>query len=351
MSETSCPNCGAVRPNAFCSYCGQNSRDYNASLWSILKGAIAEMFELDGRVIRSIKSIVLHPGQLSLAFAENRRADFVNPFRLFMFTTIIWFFLFGLMLPTPDDRPIRERSRVAADESERTVPRGPGPIQLSLNIDREELERSETEIAAGLEILRGHLEGDRSRKLDEMLAANEKSRRLGPIRGIAQLLNAELGLPQWLQRVLSNVVVDAVHSPQLLANELMDNLPLMMVVLLPWYAILLMVFFGRKGKRFIHHLVFAIHVHSFSFLVLTIVLLTPSSIHPEDESLWDEVWDIFDQLLILGLMIHTYFAFRYFYEQGHLRTLVKYFSLGFFYLWGLFPAFSLVLVLVLTDYF
>ena len=350
MIEVTCPNCGASRPNAFCAYCGQNSRDYNASLWSVLKGAIAEMFELDGRVIRSIKSIVLQPGQLSLAFAENRRADFVNPFRMFMFTTILWFFLFGLTLPTPDDRPSRESSSIVEDGSERTRPPVPRPVRMAVNIDREEHEQSDADIAAGLEILRGHLQGDRARKLDEMLAANENARRLGPLRGIAQLLNAQLGLPQWLERVLSNVVVDAVHSPQLLGNELIDNLPLMMVVLLPWYAILLMLFFGRKGKRFVHHLVFAIHVHSFSFIVLTIVLLTPGSGRPEEESWWGEFWDIFDWLAFLLLMIHTYFAFRRFYEQGHVRTIFKYFSLGFFYLWGLFPAFSLVLVLVLTDY-
>ena len=350
MSETSCPNCGAVRPNAFCGYCGQNNRDYNASLWSVLKDAIGEMFELDGRVIRSMKNIVRYPGQLSVAFEENRRADFVNPFRLFMFTTILWFFIFGITLPTPDDRPLRESSRVVEDESEGTAPERPNRLRLAVDIDPEELRQSEADIAAGMEILRGHLQGDRARKLDDMLAVDKKTRRLAPIRGIAQLFNAQLGLPEWLRRVLANVVVDVVHSPQLLANEFIDNLPLVMVVLLPWYAILLTIFFGRKGKRFIHHLVFAIHVHSFSFIVLTITLLTPEARFPEDQSFWSQPWEIFDGLLFISLIVHTYFAFRRFYGQGHFRTLIKGFSLAFFYLWGLFPAFSLVLVLVLTDY-
>ena len=308
------------------------------------------MFELDGRVIRSIKSIVLHPGQLSLAFAENRRADFVNPFRLFMFTTIIWFFLFGIKWPTPDDPLPRETSRVVLDEREGTTVHGPGPIRLSLDRDDEDIEQSEADLAAGMEILRGHLEGDRARKFDDLLAIDGSTRRLGPIRGVAWLLSAEHGMPQWMQRILANVVVDAVHSPQLLLNEFLDNLPLMMVVLLPWYAILLMVFFGRHGMRFIHHLVFAIHVHSFSFIVLTIVLLTPGSDRPGSELPWYQDWDVFNRLVIVLLMIHTYFAFRRFYRQNHLRTLIKYFSLGFFYLWGLLPAFSFVLVLLLTDY-
>ena len=337
-----------MRPNAFCGYCGQNNRDYNASLWSVLKDAIGEMFELDGRVIRSLKTIFRYPGQLSLAFAENRRASFVNPFRLFMFTTILWFFLFGITFPTPDGR------RTIQDSSELTVldesQARRGPIRINVDIAPDRRERFETEVNAGLEILRSRLNGDRSRKLEDMLAADRNAPRLGPIKGIAQLFNEQPDLPLWLQRLLANVVVDAVHSPRQLMNELIDNLPLMMVVLLPWYALLLMLFFGRAGRRFVHHVVFAIHVHSVSFIVLTIGLLTPGSAGSVDKSIWIQVWDLFDQVVFLALMVHTYFAFRRFYGQGHLRTLVKYFCLGFFYVWGLIPAFSFVIVLLLTDY-
>ncbi len=348
MNDTICPNCGEARPNAFCGYCGQNSRDYNASLWAILRDAIGELFEFDGRVIRSLRSIVRYPGQLSLAFAENRRANFVNPFRLFIFTTIFWFFLFGVTLPSPADRPIRSYERLDVDETEQK--RLPERIRVSMEIDSEAQEQTAVEIAAGLEILRSHLEGDRIRKLDDLLVATDEPERSMLVTGIAQLLNASPGMPQWLQRVLANLVVDLNHSPQLLLNELIDNLPLMMVVLLPWYAVLLMVFFGRRGKRFIHHLVFAIHVHAFSFIVLSVVLLTPGQANPVDKTWWTQAWDSFDRFVFIALMVHTYFAFRRFYGQGHIRTFVKYFSLGFFYLWGLFPAFSFVLVLLLTDY-
>lgn len=352
MSDVTCPNCGSIRPNTFCGHCGQNSRDYNDSLWTVLKGATAEMFELDGRVIRSMKTIVLRPGQLSLAFVDNRRASFVNPFRLFMFTTILWFFLFGINFPIPGDRDELRSYQTARVESDDKPRQGVGqrPVRISANVDPETREQSEADFAAGIEILRGHLEGNRARRLDDMLARNQGANRLAPLRGIAHLLNAQPGMPEWLQRLMANVVVDAVHSPQLLISEFLDNLPLMMVVLLPWYALLLMVFFGRGGKRFVHHLVFAIHVHSFSFLVLTITLLTPGSDLSVAKSFWDQAWDVFDQLVILFLMVHTYLAFRRFYAQGHGRTLFKYFSLGFFYLWGLAPAFSLVFVLLLTEY-
>ena len=317
-----------------------------------MKAATAEMFELDGRVIRSMKTIVLHPGQLSLAFVDNRRASFVSPFRLFMFTTILWFFLFSINFPIPGDRAEPLSPQIASDESADKPRRGTGPRppRISVNIDTETQAQSEADFAAGIEILRGHLEGSRARRLDDMLERNQGSNRLAPIRVVAQLLNAQPGMPEWSQRLMAKVVVDAVHSPQLLISEFIDNLPLMMVVLLPWYAVLLMVFFGREGRRFIHHLVFAIHVHSFSFVVLTVSLFTPEAGFAEDESNWDLVWDVLDRLIFLFLMVHTYLAFRRFYGQGHVRTLIKYFSLGFFYLWGLVPAFSLVIVLLLTEY-
>ena len=347
-SETICPNCGALRPGPFCGQCGQNSRDYNASLWTVLKAASTEMFEFDGRVVRSLSSMFRSPGKLSLAFVNNQRASFVNPFRLLMFTTILWFFLFGLSLDPPDDRP---RPRPSEPQLEVTVEGQENETQPDRDPRFRPPNLDDEDVSKGLEILRSHLEGDRAWKLDEVISTRESSRRIAPLRTVAQILGVAPDTPKWLQRLMSNVVVDFVHSPQVLLNELFDNLALMMVVLLPWYAILLTIFFGRRGRRFIHHLVFAIHVHSFTFIVLVLLVLTPSSQNLGEESIWGKIFDWIDQLIFLALMVHTYFAFKNFYGQGHVRTILKYFSLGFFYLWGLLPAFSFVVLLLLAEYF
>ncbi|MYD42691.1 MAG: DUF3667 domain-containing protein [Gammaproteobacteria bacterium] len=338
MSEGICPNCGALRPNTFCGLCGQNSRDYNVSLFVVVRDALAEMFELDGRVVRSMRTILLHPGQLAVAFAENKRASFVSPFRLFMFTTILWFFLFSITFPGPQLR----------EDAEPPVGRDP-PAK---NADQRAFEArlSTEELREGLLHMRELLTSDRARKLDVLLDAREGTRGALPIRLVAQALQQNPDSWQWLQRMLANVAVDLVDSPQTLVGDLLDNLPLMMFVLLPWYALLLMVFYRKRGKRFVHHLVFAIHVHAFTFIVMSIALLTPSARGPWEATAWTQFWDIVDFTLLIALMIHTFFGFKRFYEDGYAKTIAKYFGLGVLYSWGFIPAFGLVLAFLLYEY-
>lgn len=339
MSEGICPNCGALRPGNFCGECGQSRRDYTNSLPMVLNDAVREVFEFDGRLVRSIRTIFRHPGALAVAFAENRRASFVNPFRLFVFTTILWFFIFGATIPTPGERPQRPA------EFEREI------RQVDL-LDTERQKSLVSEVQENLAHLRSLLDGDRIRKYESLSRGPEGLPRSYPVRLIADALHDNPGLWVWLKRVIANVTVDVVYSPAEMNGKLLDNLPIMMFVLLPWYALLLMLFYRKRGKRFIHHLVFAIHVHSFSFVVLSVMLLIPGSEgqRPEELTVWHQVGDFVHSVLMLAVMIHTYFAFKRFYEDGYLKTLVKYFGLGFMYLWGLIPAFTLVLALLLYEY-
>lgn len=298
--------------------------------------AVGEMFELDGRVVRSFRNIVIHPGQLSLAFFENRRASFVNPFRLFMFTTILWFFLFGLTLPTPEDRPVR---------GER-----PHPHKVKFDLDVEERAERQAAIEKGMQIIEEVMDPARLYQLDSLLLLPDEQRRDMPLRIVAELLATHPELPGWFQEILANLVVAVTYSPQLIINQLIDNLPLMMFVLLPWYSVLLMMFYSKRGKRFVHHLVFAIHVHAFSFIVLSITILTPGAKPHQEDSLWFLISDIFDGCLVIGLMLHTYFAYKRFYQESHPRTFIKFSSLGVLYCCGLIPAFALILFLSIAEY-
>ena len=296
------------------------------------------MFELDGRVVRSFRAIVIHPGQLSLAFLENQRANFVNPFRLFMFTTILWFFLFGLTIPTPEDQRATRGDR-------------PHKQSVEFDIGIEDKEQRRATIEDGLQIIEELMEPARLNQFHALLQLPDEQRRDGPLNFVAQLLVMNPELPIWFQELLANLVVATTYSPQLVINQITDNLPLMMVFLLPWYSLLLMMFYAKRGKRFVHHLVFAIHVHAFSFIVLSIAILTPGQKPNQESSVMHQIWEIFDLCLIVALMVHTYFAFKRFYGEGHPRTLFKVASLGVLYSLGLIPAFSLILLLSIAEYF
>ena len=91
-----CPNCGSDRSDRFCSHCGQNDRDYMRGLWSVVYEFFREMFELDSRLCRTLKSLLFRPGHLSSEFSRNRRAAYMSPVRLYLFTSFLFFLVLSI---------------------------------------------------------------------------------------------------------------------------------------------------------------------------------------------------------------------------------------------------------------
>ncbi|MXZ54547.1 MAG: DUF3667 domain-containing protein [Gammaproteobacteria bacterium] len=90
-----CDNCGSARLGKWCSVCGQNDREYRR-LVPVLSEVVGEMFEADSRVWRTLRILLSKPGLLSLEFARNRRAYYLSPFRLYLFTSLLYFLLMSL---------------------------------------------------------------------------------------------------------------------------------------------------------------------------------------------------------------------------------------------------------------
>src|SRR6188474_54544 len=103
MSETlsqptpHCPNCGAPRAERFCAACGQNSRSYLRATREIVGDVLSEVFDLDSRLGRTLRFLVLRPGYLSREFASERRASYVSPVRLYIVVSLVFFGVLSLM--------------------------------------------------------------------------------------------------------------------------------------------------------------------------------------------------------------------------------------------------------------
>ncbi|HEX8953621.1 MAG TPA: hypothetical protein VF945_17310, partial [Polyangia bacterium] len=96
---------------------------------------------------------------------------------------------------------------------------------------------------------------------------------------------------------------------------LVSNTPKVMAVLLPLFALLLMMFFW--GHFYVEHLVFALHVHAFAFFSGALAELTRS--------------DTVENLVWLGVLVWTFIALRAVYRQSWLRTTWKMLLLSIVY--------------------
>lgn len=78
-----CLNCGAPLAGRWCAECGQEAVDLAAPSWVVIRDAVGEALDVDGRLLRTARALV-DPGALTVAHAHGRRAPYVGPLKLFL---------------------------------------------------------------------------------------------------------------------------------------------------------------------------------------------------------------------------------------------------------------------------
>ena len=90
-AETACRNCDAPLSGPFCSQCGQKVVHLDVSLHAFLHEATHEFLHLDGKIVRTLKLLLLAPGTLTNDFIAGRRARHIGPIRLYLTCSVLFF--------------------------------------------------------------------------------------------------------------------------------------------------------------------------------------------------------------------------------------------------------------------
>src|SRR5262249_50789844 len=86
-----CSNCQAALDGPFCARCGQKAAPLNPSLGEFLHELFHEIAHVDGKIIQSVKLLLLKPGFLSAEQFAGRRARYVTPIRLYLVFSVLFF--------------------------------------------------------------------------------------------------------------------------------------------------------------------------------------------------------------------------------------------------------------------
>jgi hypothetical protein len=85
-------NCGATITGAFCANCGQKRFvESDRRLGHLAHELISSVTDLDGRVWRTLLALLFHPGLLSREYFEGRRARWLSPVTLFFAASVLYF--------------------------------------------------------------------------------------------------------------------------------------------------------------------------------------------------------------------------------------------------------------------
>ena len=286
-----CLNCNHTLSEVynFCPHCGQENNDNRVSFGTFIGDFFSNYFSFDTRIGRSIQPFFLRPGYLTNQFNEGKRMRFVHPLRLYLVVSVFFFFVATLLV----QRNLEEVSLVSDPETQGDFVEGDSVTVSSWN--------------AMLSVMRDATLSDQA-ALDSLQKTGNVQMDLGNQEVTSRLFHQ-------FRKVVKNDV-------SVFSGYLMQNLPVMMFIVLPLLALVIKLFYVRRGFFYVHHLVHVLHLHAFAFLVVGVYLLV-LIIFGVTDTVPDEVHNT----LLLLLMVYAFLSFLNVYRQRWPKTLLKFFLL------------------------
>ena len=103
---TVCRNCGAALLGAYCAECGQKAEPPNPSFHHLWHDLSHELLHVDGKIVESVRLLLLKPGFLTREHSDGRRARYVTPLRLYLIFSVIYFGVLAAGLPVAVHLPL-----------------------------------------------------------------------------------------------------------------------------------------------------------------------------------------------------------------------------------------------------
>lgn len=309
--EEHCPNCGTPLRGPYCHQCGQRARDRIAPLGTVLMDWLSETFNFDTRVFRTLKPLLAEPGRLTKEYIAGRRADYVPPLRLFIFSSFILFLMLGFI-----------GNWMVGDGS----PWNAAPADSTVQAD--------TARAVGVD-LESMSDDDRSGAI--RLPEEER----GELEALADSLRRQGTVGAQFQYALINGALQATSDPERFIQSAVGRLSGLSFLMLPVFAFLLKLLYIRTGRYYVEHLIMGLHTHAFLFILLIVVALL-GLLESGAASLAAGI------LASVGPPLYLLVAMRRVYDQGWILTIVKWAVLLFVYFTVLGIAFGLYVMLTLA---
>lgn len=287
--EDQCENCGALLHGPYCSQCGQRAADRIVPIWHMVNEALEAVIELDMRVLWTLPKFLFLPGRLTKEYLNGRRKRYIRPFRLYLFTT---FLLFTVLALTAG-----QGFRFPFDPGTGSAPADSVQANASTGV-------VDTTAVASAPSFMGSPE--------------QRERWARQIRNNPNAVDVQFGDSETrsqLERLLRVKISDAIENPRDFIGNVIDKGPYVMFLMLPLFAFLLKLLYIRRGRLYVEHLIFSLHIHAFSFFAFTVGIL-----FGETDVAWlntAATWIELSPLLYLVL------ALGHVFDQGLIKSTIK----------------------------
>lgn len=330
--EKDCLNCGATIYGRYCHVCGQENVVPKETFWSMVLHFFYDITHFDSKFFETVKDLAFRPGFLSKEFIKGRRARYLHPVRMYVFTSAIFFLLFFSLVKPADTFKTNIETKVTPDMRQdyiKTLEEKLAKDTANISLKQKLLCAKDTsckvtvkdvveEETGGFRISIGGSSYKTPEEYDSVQRSLPESKRDG-----------------WFKRRMAKKLIELntrfKENPDEATKELgesvLHRLPYMLFISLPLFALLLkLVYFRRKQFYFMDHGIFTIHFYVFSFLLLLVVF----GVGALGNALNWSFTGLIIALLFLGLFFYLYKAMRNFYGQRRFKTFIKFLIVAFF---------------------
>jgi len=383
--EKVCLNCGTALTGRYCPNCGQENTEPKETVWTLVSHFFNDITHFDGKFFSTGKYLLTRPGFLSSEYIKGRRASYLHPIRMYVFTSAFFFIIFfSLFNPAEitEKKDSREQLKELTDASNSLSKTLAVKNDADLNDPdlRAAILRSRKNIDAHAAVLKKNAEeearldsikqqqlkakadtakkyapADRSGlKIKEYDPKDNKNFKLTSINVFYTLPaydSVQQALPEkkrddWLKRAMTRKSIllrekygdNNKEAMALFMEKYMHTLPQALFVSLPVFAFLLLLLYARRDFYYADHAIFSIHVYCASLIVL-LVYFSVDKLQIAADWQWLSVVKF---IIVLGILFYLYKAMRKFYKQNRVKTIFKFILLNMF---------SLVVVAILFAVF
>lgn len=90
--EYTCVSCGSNLQGVYCHNCGEKRiLIKDKKVYHFLEEAFSSVFVADGKFFKTIKLLVIDPGELTRSFVSGIRKKYLSPLQLFFFANLVYF--------------------------------------------------------------------------------------------------------------------------------------------------------------------------------------------------------------------------------------------------------------------
>ena len=296
-TEKDCLNCGAIVTGRFCSRCGQENVVTQQKVWPFIIHFINDITHFDGKFFWTLRILLFHPGVLTRQFIQGRRASFLDPVRMYLFTSFIFFLVFIPKYEMVEPRPA-ESVHLEVDKS-------------LVNVDADfSMDSAGIAFSSPYRSLEEYDSLYRAGKVKENWWTRKINRK-------------KLELNSAFEQRRPGEVLSGFY------NQLIHQFPKLLFASLPFTALLLyLLHYRNKSYYYVAHGIFTLHF----FITVFIVLLVDIGIDSLIEITGWKKLDFLHLILFLFVLFYLYKAMRNFYGESRLTTILKYIVFLFLFL-------------------